>query len=567
MLDDKQKLLAYIEKTLVPDDDDKLLLGSVFTSIPFVEHMLDLLITTNPNIFSFEQYKWFDCSNGIGNFPICIYYRLMEGLSNIIKDVEERKRHILENMIYTCEINKKNNDIYKKIFQADKYKLNIYEGDFFELDPEEYFGVKQFDITIGNPPYQKPGKGGKMGGSSPLYNLFIERSLEISRATLFVTPSRWFSSGKGLESFRKSMLESDIILFIEHYKNSKDVFKHVSISGGVSVIMLEHGYSLKKCKFICNNKETWIDLKLFDVIAEPDYIPLVERFIKCPSLEDIAKTRNLYCIETNGMKTDKKTKEKYETFLDEPTDTTVVCHTSQKFDFIKYIEEDDISVDLDKLKYWKVITGKTGNKKNFGRTLVCKPTEVYSNSYLSFTVENEKEAESLISYMKTKLARVMLGLRKNTQDISPEKCRWVPIVPFDREWTDEKVEEYFNLSDSLKELIEKYCEEYDIKKFTIGEVSQLNRDTGASKPEDDSGGKPKRKSRKKEESNDDSISFDSVTAIDENGEETELTIDDLSKYTITRLKEIAKLNDISLRGAKVKADIVRRITDVSKIKI
>jgi hypothetical protein len=44
----------------------------------------------------------------MGNFPIAVYLRLIEELKNKIKDVKERKKHILENMLYMCELNKKN---------------------------------------------------------------------------------------------------------------------------------------------------------------------------------------------------------------------------------------------------------------------------------------------------------------------------------------------------------------------------------------------------------------------------------------------------------------------------
>ena len=537
MLDNKEELYKYINTTLTPETDKKLQYGEVFTPMDFVEHMLDLLEQHNPSIFSHSEYRWLDPSNGIGNFPIAIYYRLMKGLTTI-KDIEERKRHILENMLFVCEINDHNNTIYKDIFDSDNYNLNIYEGDFFDFDPNEEFNIDKFDIVLGNPPYQKPGKGNGICGSSPIYNKFIEKSLDISNTSLFITPSRWFSGGKGLESFRKKMLNREDIPFIKHYRDSKDVFSHVNISGGVSIICIDKNYK-GNCKFIDNDITTMITLNKFDVISDPQYISLIERFIDIPSLESIAKTRNLYSIETNGYKLDKTTKKKYNIFLDNQTDTTVICHTSQKYDYIKYIEKKEIKKD--NLEYWKVITGKTGNKKNFGRTLICKPQEVHSNSYFSFTVQSEAEAESLISYMKCKLPRIMLGLRKITQDISPEKCKWIPLIPLDRHWTDKKVEEYFNLSDNLKRLIRQYCEEYKIN--------------------------DKEESKKESKEKVIEIIFEEVNCIDENGVEKTLTENDLCKYTISKLKDIAKFNNVSIKGLKTKKDIILKIMTLADIKM
>lgn len=570
-IDDRDNLIKYIEGTLVPREDEKLLFGEVFTPMKFVEHMLDLLSEnykerTKRDIFSEIDFKWLDPANGIGNFPIAIFYRLMTGLSSQIEDPVERKRHILENMLYVCEINESNTSLYREFFQSEEYDLNIYESDFFELDPEEVFDVPVFDVVLGNPPYQKPGKGGGIGGSSPIYNKFIERSLEISRIVLYITPSRWFSGGKGLESFRNDMLNSGNIVFIEHYRNSKDVFSHVNIAGGVSVIYIDTDYN-GDCKFIDSNskKEIYIDLGKFDVISDPQYIHLIERFINTPSLESISRTRNLYAIETNGTKKDRETKIKYTIFLDNPTDTTVLCHTSKKYDFIQYVERDEICdslrVDnLDKLQYWKVITGKTGNKKNFGRTLICRPEEVHSNSYLSFTITDENEGKSLMSYLKCRLTRVMLGLRKTTQDISPEKCKWVPLVPFDREWDDKTLESYFELSPELVELISDYCNEYEI---------ESNEEDEGIDNEKKGGKRHKQKDNKKlqNEKKEVEISFNEITAVNDKGDESTLTENDLLKMAVSRLKSIAELNHISLKGLKVKLDIVRKITTNDTVKI
>jgi hypothetical protein len=37
--------------------------------------------------------------------------------------------------------------------------------------------------------------------------------------------------------------------------------------------------------------------------------------------------------------------------------------------------------------------------------------------------------------------------------MKPDTLKWIPMVPFDREWTDGKLFEYFNLSEEEQKLI------------------------------------------------------------------------------------------------------------------
>ena len=47
-----------------------------------------------------------------------------------------------------------------------------------------------------------------------------------------IIPSRWFTGGKGLKSFRKNMLNSKNFRNLVDFPNSSEVFPNVTIRGG-----------------------------------------------------------------------------------------------------------------------------------------------------------------------------------------------------------------------------------------------------------------------------------------------------------------------------------------------
>jgi hypothetical protein len=214
LLDKPIELLNFINDRLKPKDIEKKKFGEVFTPIPLIEEMLDKLPI---EVWSDPTFKWLDPANGMGNFMISIYFRLMKGLKDIIPDDEQRKKHILENMLYMSEINKKNCFLTKQIFDINNnYKLNIYNGDSLTLDTLKVWNVEKFDIIVGNPPYQDDtgNKGNK------LYPKFVELSINIllkdNGFLLFVHPSLW----RQIEHKLGILMKSKQIIYLEIHNES-----------------------------------------------------------------------------------------------------------------------------------------------------------------------------------------------------------------------------------------------------------------------------------------------------------------------------------------------------------
>jgi hypothetical protein len=98
----------------------------------------------------------------------------------------------------------------------------------------ELFGDDmQFDVIVGNPPYQLNTDG--FGTQArPIYQQFVQQAKALDpRLLCMVIPARWFSGGMGLDDFRESMLTDDRIRSIDDYLTASDVFPGVGLKGGV----------------------------------------------------------------------------------------------------------------------------------------------------------------------------------------------------------------------------------------------------------------------------------------------------------------------------------------------
>jgi len=193
-------LIKFIEENLPVKKTEKEKFGEVFTPVYIINKMLDLLPS---EVWSNMNLTWLDPANGIGNFPIIIYLRLMKGLKDIIKDENERKNHIIKNMLFMIEFNPKNIEISKRIFGKE---ANIYCGSFVDFLDNDGEGTKKeiksvkiikngreinsFDIIIGNPPYNK---GGTRTGNAfwPIFVHQAFRKLNSDGYLCFIHPLGW----------------------------------------------------------------------------------------------------------------------------------------------------------------------------------------------------------------------------------------------------------------------------------------------------------------------------------------------------------------------------------------
>ena len=220
------EVYKQITGSLKPTEDMKRRFGEVFTPISLINQIFDKLKTFN--IFGNKNLKWFDPASGTGNFMVVLYYRLMTNLT-CIEDETERKKHILENMLYASEITRNNVDHYTELFEGDKYKLNVYCGDTLKLDTKKEWGIDKFDVIIGNPPYNS----GNTGTGNTIWQHFtklcINDLLKKNGYLSFIHPPGWrkptTKKGKYIGLYDSMVKDNQLLyLSIHGIKDGKKTF-------------------------------------------------------------------------------------------------------------------------------------------------------------------------------------------------------------------------------------------------------------------------------------------------------------------------------------------------------
>jgi hypothetical protein len=215
-----EKVLETIRRYLTPKDTERKLFGEVFTPLELVCEMLSKLPS---DVWTKKDYKWLDPANGIGNFPVVVYYKLMKTLKSVPE--KNRSKWIIEKMLYMNELNKVNVGVCRRIFKMidPTAEPNIIRGDF--LKKKEFKGVSKFDIIIGNPPYNKGGIKSKTttnidhseDHSETIWPKFVETSLGMLKTEhsylLFIHPGSWI----GIKAAPGKMITSKQILYLRFY--------------------------------------------------------------------------------------------------------------------------------------------------------------------------------------------------------------------------------------------------------------------------------------------------------------------------------------------------------------
>ena len=453
----------------------------------------EVLNSLPQHVWSNANLKWLDPCVKSGSFLREIAARLMVGLSDQFPNEQKRREHIFKEMLFGLPITELTSLIgrrtlyYSKdasnrslsVVQFEKAEGNLpfinsqhsfnksgactkcranqreyglsREGlDNFAypfIHESEIFGM-HFDVIVGNPPYQLgDGSGGKGTSAKPIYQHFVTQAFQMKpRYIAMIIPSRWFTTGKGLDDFRRQMLESKSFTKLVDYPDAKEVFSGPQIKAGVCYFVWDSEYD-GPCEIQRSTGGTLGSPVKRHLNAYGDKFvrfneaaPILEKVLdkETDFLGNHVYSRNPFGLATNMN--DSKV---------DSVRTTLQVHSVNG---LIHIDRDKVQKNRELIDKWKTLVPKAGPgndgypHKILGEPFVAAPGEVCTESYLVVSAhESEEQAQNQVDYLRTRFARFMIALVKTTQNLTKAGFEFAPNLDWSKKWSDSDLEGHFGL--------------------------------------------------------------------------------------------------------------------------
>lgn len=460
----EENLIEFIKKYEGLSKTESKLFGEVFTPQALIEEILD---TLPDDVWSNKDLKWLDPAVGIGNFPAAILNRLMEGLKDIIVDSDERRKWILEEMLYMGDISTKNLFLLYQLFdQNNEFKLNVFRGDFlsekFDKHMKEVWGLDGFDLVVGNPPYQEDGAT----GDNKLYLKFISKILNNSnnKYLLFVTPK------KVIENFISSKNRDYMSKKFNFIKLSLDTpslyFNNI---GSSFCYFLLKNYNKEnnntEIEFLSGKKRNIIYGNIYNFKKIPSFLDKITLSILNKTVFDKKDNFNLsVMVKENGNQLRIRGKQIDDKIVSDIEDDLY------KYKLIDKLKSKGITSYFftEKLKGHdskKVLLSKGGS---YTFPLFDNKGEMSaSDNLLVYYTKNKLDGENFVFICNSKLVKFIENVitKGNDMDYSWTMLNLPIVKDLDiKKYSDQELYEYFNLTPEEIKLIEETIQEPTKKK-------------------------------------------------------------------------------------------------------
>lgn len=470
----------------------------VFTPPRVANAVLDLL---PEHVWSDPNLRWLDPGCKTGVFLREAAKRLMVGLADAFPDEQERLEHILLNMMYGIAVTNLTALMSRRTVYCSKdaagqhstvpmptsaghiwmerVKHTYVDGrcsecgaseEMMEREHRENYayafiheagrtamkeehGMK-FDVIVGNPPYQMDDEGGHR--PVPIYHRFVEQAMAMQpRYIAMITPSRWMAGGLGLSQYRAALLQDKRLRKVVDFPVPSEVFPGVEVKGGVSYFLWDRdnaglcSTTVQRGTEVVGPAER--DLSQYDIfIRDSRALPILEKVLAkgVPDFPKLVSSVRPFGDALRSNFTGYRPRgEKQSGDL-----KLYMNRSSSRVE--EWVSADKVTNNKQYVSAWKILLPKAGSDGGqklpdsvLGPAFIAGPGSVCTETYLAIgPFTSKKQAESALSFLRTRFVRFLISLRKIGQDTIQKHFTWVPLVTWNETWTDEKLYKKYKIT-------------------------------------------------------------------------------------------------------------------------
>ena len=395
-----------------------------------------------------EQLAWDDViANNI--FVVCktpmavsITKRTLTGF----RDVKQVNARYYADLVETLKTN------------PESFTKDVVRGQFFWHNKNVEKEMK-FNAIVGNPPYQVVNPNDNQNRNAPIYHKFIQVAMMLPTNYIsMISPARWYFNNILLGDFSEKFVSDTHISYLHDYADATEIFPTVEIKSGVCYFLWDRNHN-GKCKIEENlfGKDT-VSVRFLKseydegFIRYGNAIPIIKKVKSFgePSFSSLVSPQNPFGFNT-AVKGDSK-----------KNSDSVIIISKGKSDLQElYIDRSKVSLHKEWIDQIKIITSKAAEDGILPGKVITKFYIVESGKCCNGTYmvigpfgNDRVKCDNVISYIKTRLFRFLVGIKKPTQDLKDQTFSLVPMQDFSEPWTDEKLYAKYGITPDEQAYIE-----------------------------------------------------------------------------------------------------------------
>lgn len=331
-------------------------------------------------------------------------------------------------------------DLISKFLKQNKSFDSISKQETIDKGDENV----NFDIVVGNPPYQEEAPGTSTS-DLPVYNFFMDIAFTLADKVELIVPGRFlFDAGATPTAWNRKMLNDKHFKVDYYHSDSKKVFPSISIPGGIAIVnrdtkadygVIGRFLQFKELDAIDKKVNAYNSISLSTIMYSQNKFNLTNLYVDYPDMKSK--------IGSSGK--DKRFRqiamERFPHLFLESSKTNSIrvlglIKRARAYRYIdrRYVENEEW---LDKYKVFVPFSnGASGTIGEQAARMISKPVIGLPGDGITQTFigigafDTKEEAENLLKYVKSKFARLLLGILKVTQGNKAETWERVPLQDF-----------------------------------------------------------------------------------------------------------------------------------------